>query len=292
VDFTQIASLPQNIIKNIGLVNTRYHPWNYSFNQLGDPGLKDPAFKDPMVGGSDDWTFPANNFLNLGWLGRVHRGTPWQTVYLKSSPVNSSSWQIWTGKNDTNDAWLTHPTNDWHLVSLLASLLNTNKPRALLSVNQLNLAAFSSTFSNGITVLTNVAPSSLVPLLMDSNSPQTAVILDGINPLRLQQPGQYFHDVGDILAAPELTVNSPWLNLNGNGITDLAYESIPSQILASLRIDSVGTLSQSNGQLQLQFTGLDGLPYELQASTNLQDQFFLVSVPGQCCGASRLIDGL
>src|SRR5262249_577760 len=50
-------------------------------------------FKDPVAfgnrgrGHSDDWDFPTNKFPNIGWLGRVHRGTPWQTVYLKSPGV-------------------------------------------------------------------------------------------------------------------------------------------------------------------------------------------------------------
>jgi hypothetical protein len=39
------------------------------------------SFKDPLVRGSDDWDFPTNKFPGIGWLGRVHRGTPWQTVY-------------------------------------------------------------------------------------------------------------------------------------------------------------------------------------------------------------------
>ncbi|MDB6111661.1 MAG: hypothetical protein JWR69_3411 [Pedosphaera sp.] len=271
VDLTQVSSFINNITKNIGLVNASYHPWNYNRNQASDPGFTDPAFKDSPVTSSDAWDFPAGLPLSPVWLGRVHRGTPWQTVYLKSASVNASLWQTWSGNPSARDALLTQPTNDWHLVSLLASLLNTNRPRDLLPVNQLNPATFGYTFSNGIPVLTNTAPYTFASLLMDSNSPQTSVILDGINAVRLQKPGQYFRDVGDILAAPELTMNSPWLNPNGGGITDLAYEMIPSQILGSLRIDSFGTLRQSNGQLQLQFTGLDLYQYEVQTSTNLQD---------------------
>jgi len=38
---------------------------------------------DAGVRRSDDWMFPTNKFPNIGWLGRVHRGTPWQTVYIK-----------------------------------------------------------------------------------------------------------------------------------------------------------------------------------------------------------------
>ena len=44
----------------------------------------DPRFKDPGIQRSDDWDFPVHTLPTLGWLGRIHRGTPWQTVYLKS----------------------------------------------------------------------------------------------------------------------------------------------------------------------------------------------------------------
>ena len=35
------------------------------------------ALKDPGVRWSDDWNFPTHNLANPGWLGRIHRGTPW-----------------------------------------------------------------------------------------------------------------------------------------------------------------------------------------------------------------------
>ena len=41
-----------------------------------------------MVTRSDDWDFPTNKFPNIGWLGRVHRGTPWQTIDMKSPVAN------------------------------------------------------------------------------------------------------------------------------------------------------------------------------------------------------------
>jgi len=71
------------------------------------------AVKDPFVTRSDDWDFPTNKFPNVGWLGRVHRGTPWQTVFLKSTNYmltlpaqpglnlnlnpNMVNWQNWSG---------------------------------------------------------------------------------------------------------------------------------------------------------------------------------------------------
>ena len=42
------------------------------------------ALKDPLVWQSDDWDFPNGQTLNSDWLGQVHRGTPWQTIYFES----------------------------------------------------------------------------------------------------------------------------------------------------------------------------------------------------------------
>jgi hypothetical protein len=171
---------------------------------------------------------------------------------------------------------LTEPTNDWKIAALFASLLNTNSPRALLSVNQINLNTWGQTFSAGITVFTNgtsVSPPQFTPLVMAANSPQAAIIVNGINNLRATQPGGLFHNNGDVLAAPELSAASPWLNLTNSqvqyGISDAAYEIIPSQILPWLRIDSIGSVARINGALQLQFTGFDGYGYMIETSTNL-----------------------
>ncbi len=58
--------------------------------------------------------------------------------------------------------------------------------------------------------------------------------------------GQVFRRLGDILAVPELTVASPFLNTNNtpsalnvanNGLNDAAYERLPQQILGLLKCD-------------------------------------------------------
>ena len=74
---SQVAPLPF-----LGHVNPRYEPWGGNPKKLG-VGVNAPAYalavKDPVPsisGHSDDWDFPTNKFPNVGWLGRVHRGTP------------------------------------------------------------------------------------------------------------------------------------------------------------------------------------------------------------------------
>lgn len=91
--------------------------------------------KDPLVRKSDDWTFPTNGYPALDWLGHIHRGTPWQTLDLKSAIADPITWQKWSGVTNATQAALTHPTNDWRSASLLLSLLNTNDPRSLHSIN-------------------------------------------------------------------------------------------------------------------------------------------------------------
>ena len=63
------------------------------------------ALKDPLVYSSDYWNFPTGQPLNLNWLGQVHRGTPWQTIYLKATDILTTAgglntWTNWTGDLD------------------------------------------------------------------------------------------------------------------------------------------------------------------------------------------------
>ncbi len=273
IDLTGIIGAPwtnwvnTNLINGfLGQINQRYMPWGGSLNGgIADYNMN-LSLKDPMVTRSDDWNFPAGS-LNFGSIGSVHRGTPWQTVYLKSAPVDPTLWLNWIGDVSPTDATVSQPKNDWHLVPLLAPLLNPVDPRQLSSANQPDFAALL----DGLAVVTNSAPS--VYLTMSSNSLQAAIIADGVNALRAAQPGGIFMNLGDILAAPELSVSSPWFDFSGNGdpLTDSDYELIPSQLLARLRPDSVGSVMPGNGGLQIVFTGMDGFAYQVQASTNLTD---------------------
>jgi hypothetical protein len=82
-----------------------------------------------------------------------------------------------------------------------------------------------------------------------------------------------FHSPGEILAVPELSVASPWLNLSGEqtlfGISEEAYETIPSQLLPLLRMDSVASIAKSGNQFLVQFTTYGDHSCEVQISSNL-----------------------
>jgi hypothetical protein len=255
----------------LGLVNLRYQPWG------GNPLNPDPAtqyslnLKDPLVTKSDDWDFPTNKFPNLGWLGRVHRGTPWQTVYLKSTPVDHQLWQLWSGDGILFDigtqhffeSQLTEPMNDWKLLDVFSSAFNDNATRGQLSINQTNVAAWSATLSGVITLTNNTGGAgSISPYVIDPviNSAAISNIVTAINDVRRTNfAGGVFEHLGDILAVPELTTNSPFLNVtNAPGsqtagivnstVSDEVYERIPQQILSLLRVGQPRYVIYAYGQ--------------------------------------------
>jgi hypothetical protein len=183
------TNLPAN---NIGLLNDRYQPWGISTQMRAVAGVDTNAFavpfKDPLVYSSDDWDFPTNKLPTVGWLGRVHRGTPWQTVYLKSSDVldetsassganiGINTWAQWTGDTQLTfkqyfDADNSAPAQDRLLFDLFSTAFDDNATRGQLSVNvgandpnnpQAGLAAWSAVFS-GVMVLSNTTPDLLAP---------------------------------------------------------------------------------------------------------------------------------
>jgi hypothetical protein len=296
-----VLGVPNNPYPNLNLlghINGRYEPWGGNPKRTG-VGANAPPYastvKDPVpwvLGRSDDWDFPTNSTPDASWLGRVHRGTPWQTLYLKAPSATLASWMQWTGNGQlltnwngtdglTYDAFFTQPTNDWRLASLLVSLLSTNDPRTLRSVNQPSAAAWCGLL-DGMVVLTNAAPDQLTPIIMSSNSSQAATISAALDAMRSSQPGQRFNTTADLLAIPELSTASPWLGTNSpsqpNGSpSDEAYEAIPSQLLTLLRPDSVGSVSGAGGVLQIQFSGADGYSYAVQSSLDFLNWITLIT---------------
>ena len=274
-----------------GRVSRRFSPWGGGPFEVSIPIYQkfDLTRKDPLVMRSDGWNFPTSQTLDPAWLGRVHRGTPWQTLYLKPYPADSALWKTWLNISDDQEAQALQPTNDWRLVSLLALLFNTNDVRSLRPVSE-SPAAWLQTL-DGIAAITNSTtdseiishlrpPEYWIPpydtITMTSNSPQASTIANAVVANSATRPDRFFHWVGDILATPELSTTSPWISTSSiyqsrYGITDAAYETIPSQLLALLRPDSIATILQTSPNLQIQFTGADGYAYAIQTSSNLLD---------------------
>lgn len=246
------------ILSNLFTFSPRYLPWNtYSaktpLNNIG-PGNQ-LAYRDPLPGvgagnpgNASVWQFPGNKYPNVGWLGRVHRGTPWQTVYLKAPGVDIttvpvSTWQAWTGNPNYFDAAATQPVNDWQLMDLFTTAPNDNASRGQLSVNQTGAAAWAAVL-DGVIALSN-SPTGLVPVVIDTTNfsatgqPLTGqAIINAIiqtNLTLLASQGRGYMNVGQILSVPQLTTASPYLTGTGP-VSDAAYEWIPQQIMSLLRV--------------------------------------------------------
>lgn len=247
---------------NLSILNQRYRPWNGNpaKNPSEDPLATHLGVKDPGVFKSDDWDFPTNKLPSIGWLGRVHRGTPWQTVYMKADVASEAAWR----ENVWDPLLKSHPTNDWQLIDMFTVAVHPNASRGQLSINQTNEAAWAAVLG-GVFTLTNqtlVDPeiakagmrTNLGNAVIEPGSPQLRAIVDGINRTRTNMQGQVFRRLGDILQVPELSVQftnalqqpvnimSPYLDLTKDpndyvyGINDAAYERIPQQILSLLRV--------------------------------------------------------
>jgi hypothetical protein len=173
------TNLPAN---NLGHLNDRYQPWLTQHLSVPntDPSSANLSIQDPLIYSSDDWNFPSYKLPTVGWLGRVHRGTPWQTVYFKSAnilsevnnnktPIGLNTWVSWTGDPNTFDAINSAPAQDWQLFDLFSTAPDDNATRGQLSVNveagltnnQAGLAAWSALFS-GVMVLSNTTPDTTV----------------------------------------------------------------------------------------------------------------------------------
>jgi len=296
---------------NLGRLNDRYAPWGLSYPVSAgvsvDTNVCNVAYKDPLVRSSDNWDFPTNKFPTVGWLGRVHRGTPWQTVYLKATNIlallqlNPSprpptsgplTWEYWSGNVNPFDAANAAPIQDWLLFDLFTTTFNDNATRGQLPVNvgandpnnpQAGLAAWSALLS-GVEVLSNnlpdsvagsprhiqyqnpligYTPPSFANLVINPAGPAGAgsalgQIVNGINQTRQSFTNVYgipaFEHVGDVLAVPQLTTHSQFLNWNSaaqqaNGISDEMYEWLPQQVMSLLRVsDSPRYVIYSYGQ--------------------------------------------
>jgi hypothetical protein len=246
------------------------HPLSSSY-----PEQSNRALKDAGVYSSDHWNFPTNQTLASPHpLGRIHRGTPWQTIYLQADVAPMATW-IQNGGEPR-----THPTNDWRIAEHLESLFNTNNIRNLHSVNTTNFDGWVATLG-GLTVLSNnlgnpqlFDPPQFETITVASNSPQVEVIVNAIHRTRAAQRGQYFANAAALLSVPELSSASPWLNLSSTeqlqfGLTDEAYEALPSQLLSLVRSDLVVTATRNESGVELRFSVFRTGLYRVESSADL-----------------------
>lgn len=218
LSFVPLGTYATNLPIGFGQVNPRYNPW-------GGSAYNTTLFKDPGATSVNAFDFPTNKFPSIGWLGRVHRGTPWQTVYFKPDSVNANdavTWSnFWVGTYDT------YPTNDWILPDLFTAVPNDNAARGLLSVNQTNDAAWAAVFA-GLVVPTNAYDSWVV------EPTNVYALVDGPGGINSVRTNGYFHHIGDIFRAPALMTN--FLGTATTQNTDEIVERVPQQILGLLKV--------------------------------------------------------
>jgi hypothetical protein len=264
---------------NLGIVNTRYAPWGKLMSagtDQVDQNQYNLAYKDPLVASSDHWDFPSYKLPTVGWLGRVHRGTPWQTVYLKSTNIlawvqNNTgpiTWRDWTGNYNAFDAANAGPVQDWLLFDLFTTAFNDNATHGTLSVNQsadqydpvgnptAGLAAWSALFSGVVLPPSN--PTNTYTIINPAGSAGVnsalGILVTNINYTRNNfrntdgLTGVFEHE-GDILATPQLTVQSPFLDPAQTGYNnDEMYEWLPQQAMSLLRVGTPRYVIYSYGQ--------------------------------------------
>jgi hypothetical protein len=246
-------------------VNDRYQPWGTpapTAYQTSGYNFSNPynlIYKDPLIWSSDNWDFPTNQYPTVGWIGRVHRGTPWQSVYLKKTDILNgnntgiNTWSAWTGDVNAFDAVNSVPVQDRMLFDLFTTRFNDNAVRGTLSVNQTGLAAWSALFSGMVALSNNVANPSLPgytnliisPAGVDYTNSALWNIVTNLNATRTSfvnadgVAGTFEH-AGDILNVPALGEQSPFLNWSDpnqrqNGISDEVYEWLPQQMMGLVR---------------------------------------------------------
>jgi hypothetical protein len=268
-----------------------HSPWgtNGYFGTFAPPPLNDPtstafdlAFKDPQLTSLDQLrvlsqptNFTAINpkiehypLPNIGWLGRVHRGTPWQTLFLKSraAPIQpmisryqgAKGWAAWSGNAAT------HPVTDWKFMDLFTTAVNDNAARGLLAVTQTNEAAWSALLSS-VPVLDNrTTTTDPQPFILRPDSPEVREILTGYTnaatglivpgllsvvnstnalglgfPVQRIAPDGTFTNLGSVLSVPTLSDRAPFLSedVTAASYTDEVVERLPQQVLSLLRAD-------------------------------------------------------
>lgn len=166
-----------------------------------------------------------------------------------------------------------HPTNDWRLATLLHAMFAADQQIDLLSVNSQNAEAWAETLE-GIRTLSNDGMNCWETSI-NSDSSQTAVVIEAILTKQSQSRGGIFHAIEELLSIPEVTAESPWLDLNSPSwyrtcLDDAAFEAVPAQLLARVRIGPIGFIERTHDGLLIRFTAWQGESFELQGSSDLK----------------------
>jgi hypothetical protein len=239
----------------------------------------------PLVWSPDNWDFPANQYPSVGWLGRVHRGTPWQSVYLKSTNIWSLSgtgngtvnqgpatWEAWTGDLNADDAYNEIPAQDRLLFDIFTATPDDDATRGQVSVNigaddptnmLAGLASWSALLSGTVVFATNNINDNVLNYTPGYQSPVSV----------WQESAPYFTIMtNQPLGAPPYPItNAPmWKIVDGINSTRTNFASIDGlhgvfehvgDILATPELSDASPLLASGDASQLQY-GVSDEMYE------------------------------
>jgi hypothetical protein len=144
------------------------------------------------------------------------------------------------------------PTNDWRLLDYFSASLGPQATRGQMSINQTNAAAWSAVLSGVAVTTLDELPNKQVfadDVLVEpaSYDPRVHDIVAGITATKTNGT---WTSLGDILAVPQLTSASPFLNApyipdgaigqTHRFLRDEDYERIPQQIMGLLTVANGG----------------------------------------------------
>lgn len=273
--FTFVRPMTGEMVTNqtLGRLNGRYEPWFGNPYRALSPEDVDPRIKDPMVQISQDFDFPFGPEINVRWLDRIHRGTPWQTLYLDNAVAPASVW------NQHALDPLSHPTNDWKIIEYLRSRLVYDDPS--LPTRILNNTVVGN--DGGVWIANQVNAVVMNNAVAYNSSGIFAEDGDYAGFTRNCVFGNDAHNNGDISESPQFVdgdfsvlVTSPlidggtdavlaWIQRNVLGLrTDIgAFEYKPQAM-------PVFTMKRTvDSACEMELRGFPGQTYVIEASTNL-----------------------
>ena len=219
---------------------------------------------------SDYWDFPTNKLpTSAGWGASIAARRGRRFISRASDVhVHGLTWMDWTGNLNPFDAANDAPVQDRLLFDVFTTAFNDNATRGTLSVNVGAAPGGQSRRVVGAVQRPRRAHESRRRLhrhqsgrrgrgqrCADDQLRRCGKCAAGINDARASYinpdglAGVFEHQ-GDILRAPQLTEQSPYLNgLNPtNQISDEMYEWLPQQIMSLLRVGTPRYVIYSYGQ--------------------------------------------
>jgi uncharacterized protein DUF1565 len=258
----------------IGRLNSRYSPWRGSPLKQPRPEDVDPTIKDWGITKPNNFNFPSGPAVNVGWLDRIHRGTPWQTLYFDRAAAPARVWE-----EQFLDP-VSHPTNDWRIIEYLRSRLTYSDAPSPTRVLNNTMVGNSG---GGLWIATNASAIVMNNAIAYNSS---GLVNEGSDFAELSRNcvfGNETHNIGDLLGSPQFApgsfsvlATSPLIDA-GNSI---ALGWIQRNVLgASVDIGAfefgpdgmpVFTLKRTvEGECEIELRGYAGQSYVIEASTNL-----------------------